>query len=204
LGDTVRTSFPAPNGADAVIPSRGLGRISSRTDQRHRWSGQPSWTYFTLRRFGRRARSWLILGFATACFSLGSRELGSCSTSSRRRAPAPFRMPLPSVRGLSVSFRVFTGRPPPCFAAYSADLLGPSHGVSLPPADISAKDPDNPGIPTSPAVASSGFEPSRRLDPLHAFPTSLPRPLMGLLPSGLFSSRRSGSSFEDPYPLGFA
>jgi hypothetical protein len=28
----------------------------------------------------------------------------------------------------------------------------------------------DPGIPTSPAVASSGFEPSRRLDPLRAFP----------------------------------
>jgi hypothetical protein len=28
-----------PNGADAVAPSRGLGRISSRTDQRHRWCG---------------------------------------------------------------------------------------------------------------------------------------------------------------------
>jgi hypothetical protein len=52
LGDTVRTScpvrtsfpvttsLPAPNDADAVIPSRGLGRISSCTDQRHRWCGR--------------------------------------------------------------------------------------------------------------------------------------------------------------------
>jgi len=81
---------------------------------------------------------------------------------------------------------------------------GPSPGVQLPPAVASAKDPGIPGASTSPADASSGFEPSRRLDPLRAFPTFLPGPLLGLLPSGLFSSRRSGPSFEAPYPPGIA
>jgi hypothetical protein len=43
-----------------------------------------------------------------------------CSTSSRRRAPAPFRVPLPSVRGLSPSSRVL-----PETAAERFGLHGP-------------------------------------------------------------------------------
>jgi len=83
----------------------------------------PSWTYDSLRRFHRRTRSWLILDFATACFSLGSRELGSCSTSSRRRAPASFRMPSPSVPGLTSSFRVLPETRRRAFGRVCRDLL---------------------------------------------------------------------------------
>jgi hypothetical protein len=85
----------------------------------------PSWTCDTLRRLERRARSWFLSGFATACFSLGPRGPGSCSSSSRRRAPALSRMPLPSVHGLSVSFRVTPSdhRRAFCLSAYSARPL---------------------------------------------------------------------------------
>jgi hypothetical protein len=164
----------------------------------------PSWTYCTLRRFDRRTTSWLVSGFATACFSLGSHEPGSCSPTSRRRAPASFRMPLPSVPGLPSSFRVSPENRRRAFGLFdvlgSAPLMGSRSLQRSPTQRIRFV----PGIPTSPAVASSGFEPSRRLDPLRAFPVSLPGPLLGLLPSGLFSARRSEPSFEAPYPPGIA
>jgi len=203
LGDTVRTSFPAPNDVDAVVPFRGPGGVSSCTDQRHRWCGHPLVDLRLPSTFSSANEVVAHLGFATACFSLGLRRLGSYSTSSRRRAPASFRMPSPSVPGLTSSFRVLPETRRRAFGCRcsTTSRLGPSHGVLLPSAVASTKDPVFcPGTSTSPAVASSGFLPSRRLDPLRAFPTFLPGPLLGLLPSGLYSSRRSGFSFENSEP----
>jgi len=97
-----------------------------------------------------------------------------------------------------------TGKPPPCLRPFGVLGSAPLMGSRSLQRSSTQRIRSNPGIPTSPAVASSGFEPSRRLDPLRAFPVSLPGPLLGLLPSGLFSSRRSSSSFEDPYPPGIA
>jgi hypothetical protein len=109
----------------------------------------------------------------------------------------------------SVGFRCPSGHSPedrpPCFTACSADSARPLSWGSAPSSGHERKGSGfYPGTPTSPAVASSGFEPSRRLDPLHAFPTFLPGPLLGLLPSGLFSSRRSEPTFVNPYPPGIA
>jgi hypothetical protein len=188
-----------------VFPSRGLGRFSSRTDPRHRGCGQPSWTFVTLRRFHRCTRSWLISGFANRLLQpRSSRTLllqsflappCSCTLSNaiairpwayvvlqgfhRKNAAVLRRLATDSARPLSWGF-------------------APSSGHERKGSGFF------PRTPTSSAVASSGFEPSRRLDPLHAFPTFLPGPLLGLLPSGLFSSRRSRPSFEGPYPLGIA
>jgi hypothetical protein len=74
-----------------------------------------------------------------------------CSTSSRRRAPAPFRVPLPSVRGLSPSSRVLPETAAELHMGRVAHPLGPSHGVLLPAAVANAKGPLFPGCPTSPA-----------------------------------------------------
>lgn len=139
--------------------------------------------------------------------ALALTDPSSCSTSSRRRAPAPFRMPSPSVPELTPSYRVSPETRRRTFGRTHDDLLlaqplswgfAPSSGHQHKGSGC------YPGTPTSPAVASSGFEPSRRLDPLRAFPTSLPGPLLGLLPPGLFSSHGSGSSFETPSPPGIA
>jgi hypothetical protein len=198
-------SLPAPNGADAVTPSRGPGRISSCTDQRHRWCGRtlldllhPPTSLIGERGRGSSwfrhcllqpwlSRTWLLQSFlapprsCTLSNAIAIRPwafgvLQGFSPEDRRRASPSFDG---SARPLSWGFAPSSGREHKGSGCY-------------------------PGTSTSPAVASSGFEPSRRLDPLRAFPTFLPRPLLGLLPSGLFSSRRSGPTFEGPYPPGIA
>jgi hypothetical protein len=88
-----------------------------------------------------------------------------CSTSSRRRAPAPFRVPLPSVRGLSPSSRVLPETAAERFGRVACSL-GPSHGVLLPAAVANAKGPLFPGDPTSPArLRLQGFDPLDALLP---------------------------------------
>ena len=77
-------------------------------------------------------------------------SVSPCSTSSRRRAPAPFRVPLPSVLGLSPSSRVLPETAAERLGRVACSL-GPSHGVLLPTAVANAKGPLFPGIPTSPA-----------------------------------------------------
>lgn len=163
----------------------------------------PSWTYDFLRRFHRRTRSWLILVSPPPASAL---VLADSALAVLPRAAALLH-PFECHCHPSLVLRRPSGycrRPaavPLVVSCSTTSRLGPSHGVSLPSAVASTKDPVFcPGTSTSPAVASSGFLPSRRLDPLRAFPTFLPGPLLGLLPSGLYSSRRSGFSFENSEP----
>jgi hypothetical protein len=107
----------------------------------------------------------------------------------RRRAPAPFRAPLPSVRGLSPSFRVLPETTAERFGRVACSL-GPSHGVLAPYSGRQRKGSVVPGASHFPGTLRlQGSSPLDALSPLHAFQPSLARPLLGLPPSGLFSAR---------------
>jgi hypothetical protein len=188
-----------------VIPSRGLGRISSCTDQRHRWCGRTlvDLLHPPTSLIGERGRglSWVSPPPASAL------ALANLAPAVLPRAAALLH-PFECHRHPSVGFRCpsgfLTGRPPPCITVSRRVRPAPLMGFRSLQRSRAQRIRSYPGTPTSPAVASSGFEPSRRLDPLRAFPAFLPRPLLGLLPSGLFSSRRSGPPFRGPYPPGIA
>jgi hypothetical protein len=185
LGDTVRTGCPAPNGVDAVLPFRGPGGISSRTDRRHRRCGHPLLNFSTPFDvfIGERGRGSLGSPLPASVFALAS--VSPCSTSSRRRAPAPFRVPLPSVRGLSPFSRVLPETAAERFGRVACSL-GPSHGVLLPTAVANAKGPFFSGRSHSlGTLRLQGFNPLDALSPLHAFQPFLAGPLLGFQPSGL-------------------
>jgi len=190
LGDTVRTSFPAPSGADVVFPSRGPGLVyqpyrptsplvrTTLVDLLHPStfsSVSEVVAYFGIRHrllqpwFSRTRLLQSFLAPPCSCtlsnaIAIRPWALGVLQGFHRKTTAVLRRLATDSARPLSWGFAPSSGHQRKGSGFY-------------------------PGISTSPAVASSGFEPSRRLDPLHAFPTFLPGPLLGLHPSGLFSSR---------------
>lgn len=170
----------------------------------------PSWTFDSLRRFVRRTRSWLIW---VSPLPASASILADPTLAVLPRAAALLH-PFECHRHPSLSFRCPSGydrRPPPGLTFSSAPL---SRTCSARPlswgfAPFSGRQRKGsgffPGTPTSPAVASSGFWPSRRLDPLHAFPDVSARgrswdcSLQGFSPPARFGAR-----FRAPSPPGVA
>ena len=171
----------------------------------------PSWTFDSLRRVDRRATSWLIWGSPPPASALLLAEL----TPAVLRRAAALLHPFECHRHPSLSFRRPSGydrRPPPGLISSSRSLARPRSARPLswgfaPSSGHQRKGSGFfPGTPTSPAVASSGFEPSRRLDPLHAFPNVSARgrswdcSLQGISPpagSDLVSERRALLALPD-------
>jgi len=178
LGDTVRTGFPAPNGVEAVFPSRGSGNVCGRTDRRHRRCGR---TLVDLRYPSTSWSTCEVVG------SFGIRHRLLQPWSSRTRLLQFFLAPSRSCtlsNAIAIrpwAFGVLQGhtvRPPPCRLASRLARLGSSHGVSLPSAVVSTKDP----------VFFQGFPHPRPMRPQGSGPLDA---LIPLVPSRHFCRGRS-------------
>lgn len=138
-------------------------------------SDLPSWTFDSLRRFDQRTRSWLIWVSPPPASALILTDLAPAVLPRAAALLHPFECH----RHPSLSFRRPSGYdriPPPglIFSSSRSRANCSARPLSWGFAPFSGHERKGsgffPGTPTSPAVASSGFEPSRRLDPLHAFP----------------------------------
>lgn len=166
----------------------------------------PSWTFDSLRRVDQRATSWLIWGSPPPASAL---ILANLAPAVLRRAAALLH-PFECHRHPSLSFRRPSGydrRPPPGLSFTSAPLLqaatrpGPSHGVSLPPAVASAKDPVFfRGLPRPQPLRPQGSSPLDALIPFTPSRTFPPGAAPGIAPFRAFVLPPVRSSFPSTEP----
>lgn len=147
----------------------------------------PSWTYDSLRRFDRRTRSWLIWVLPPPASALILTDL----TPAVLPRAAALLHPFECHRHPSLSFRHPSGYdriPPPglTFTSCRFDAAarpGPSHGVLLPPAVISAKDPVCfQGLPRPQPLRPQGSSPLDALIPFTPSRTFLHGAAPGIAP----------------------
>jgi hypothetical protein len=168
-------------------------------------SDRPSWTFDSLRRFVRRTRLWLIwVSPPPASASI----LADPTLAVLPRAAALLH-PFECHRHPSLSFRRPSGydrKPPPGLICSSTPLTrqarpGPSHGVLLPPAVISAKDPVFiRGLPRPQPLRPQGSSPLDALIPFTPSQTFPSGAAPGIAPFRAFFLPLVQSSFPSAEP----
>lgn len=156
------------------FPFRGrLGWCLQLPVRRYRRTGIPSWSRVTLQRVVSEPSSGMF-GLPRPPSTFGPREPGPWSLPSSAAPRAFSGARSTSTRGFSLSFRVSPKTTPVLRAVFTrpaSDQHCPSHGVFIPSAVASTKEPVHPAVPpagtlrlqgSSPLDALLPFEPSRR------------------------------------------